>query len=125
MSLFPSLTYLREAMNTVKAGRFELVRARWLGRPFSTEVAGIRYSFIDYRGKVYFVKKEPVIEQLEACPKNCSKAGMCLSNDCECPCADADRVSTPEERITLAVGIGCAVSFFILAIVFAVMGANQ
>lgn len=125
MSLFPSLTYLREAMNTAKAGRFELLCAKWFGRHFSTEVEGIRYGFIDYRGKVYFVSQRPVPEANKPCPVNCSKAGMCLSNDYECPCSDADRVGTPEERIARAVGIGCAITFVVLAIGFAVIGATQ
>lgn len=125
MSLYPSLTYLREALNTVKAGRIELLCAQFLGRHFFTEVEGIRYGFIDYRGKVYFVGQTPVPERLMACPANCSKAGICLSNDCDCPCADVDRVGSPEERITRAVGIACAVTFFILAIGFALYGITQ
>ena len=64
-------------------------------------------------------------EANKPCPANCSKAGMCLSNDYECPCSDADRVGTPEERIARAVGIGCAITFVILAIGFAVIGATQ
>ncbi|MDZ7892366.1 MAG: hypothetical protein U5L73_11490 [Rhodoferax sp.] len=64
-------------------------------------------------------------DDLPPCPANCSKAGMCLSNDMDCPCSDADRVGTPEKRIARAVGLGCAVTFFLLAIAFALFGVAQ